>query len=112
MDGIRKYHPDCGNSVTKEHTLYALIDKWILAKNLGLLKKLFTDHMKLKKNEDQSVDASVLRMENNIHMGGNMEMKYGTKTEGKAMQRLPHLGIYPIYSHQAQTLVWMPRRPC
>ena len=29
----------------------------------------------------------------------------GAETEGKAIQRLPHLGIYPIYRHQTQT-VW------
>ena len=27
-------------------------------------------------------------------------------TEGKAIQRLPHLGIHPIYSHHTQTLLW------
>ena len=57
--------------------------------------------MKLKKKEDQSVDASVLlRRGNKILTGGNMETKYGAETEGKAIQRLPHLGIHPIYSHQ------------
>ena len=34
------------------------------------------------------------------------------ETEGKAIQRLPHLGIHPIYSHQTQTLLWMPRSTC
>jgi hypothetical protein len=65
--------------------------------------------------EDKSVYiyASVLlRRGNNILMGGNMETKYGTETEGKAIQRLPHLGIYPIYGHQTQTLLWMPRSTC
>jgi hypothetical protein len=53
----------------------------------------FTDHMNLKKKEDQSVDSSVLfRSGNKILMGGNMETKYGAETEGKAIQRLPHLG--------------------
>ena len=28
-----------------------------------------------------------------------METKYGAETEGKAIQRLPHLGIHPIYSY-------------
>ena len=72
----------------------------------------FTDHMKLKK-EDQSVDASVLlRRGNKIFTGGNMETKCGAETEGKAIQRLPHLGIHPIYSHQTQTLLLMPRSAC
>jgi hypothetical protein len=38
---------------------YSVTDKWILAQKLGIAKIQFTDHMKLKK-EDQSVDASVL----------------------------------------------------
>jgi hypothetical protein len=69
--------------------------------------------MKPKKKEDQSVDASVLlRRGNKILLGGNMKTKYGAETGGKATQRLAHLGIYPIYSHQTQTLVWMPRSAC
>ena len=58
--------------------------------------------MKLKKKEDQSVGALVLlRKENKILTGGNMKTKCGTETEGKAIQRLPHLGIHPtIFSHQ------------
>jgi hypothetical protein len=31
--------------------------------------------------------------------------KNGTVTEGKAIQRLPHLGIHPIYRYQTQTLI-------
>jgi hypothetical protein len=46
------------NPITKEHTWYALTDKWILAQKLRIPKIQFTDHMKLKE-EDQSVDASV-----------------------------------------------------
>jgi hypothetical protein len=65
--------------------------------------------MKLKK-EDQSVGASVLlRRVNKILTGANMETKYGAETEEKAIQRLSHLGIYPIYSHQTQTLLWRSR---
>ena len=43
---LKKYHP---NPITKEHTWYALIDKWILAQNIRIPKIQFTDHMKLKK---------------------------------------------------------------
>jgi hypothetical protein len=67
--------------------------------------------MKLKKKEDQSVDTSVfLRRENKISMEGVTETKCGTETEGKAIQRLTHLGIHPIYSHQTQTLLQIPTR--
>ena len=52
--------------------------------------------MKLKKKENQSVVASVLlRRGNKILMGANTETKCGAETEGKAIQRLPHLGIHP-----------------
>jgi hypothetical protein len=68
--------------------------------------------MKLKKKEDHSVDASVLlRRGNKILTGGNVETKCGAETEGKATQRLPHLGIYlSIQSPNTDTsLLWMSR---
>ena len=37
------------------------------------------------------------------------ELKCGAETEGKAMQRLPYLGIHPINSHQTLTLLWTTR---
>jgi hypothetical protein len=59
--------------------------------------------MKLKK-EDQSMGASVLlRKWNKILTGVNMETKCRAETEGKAIKRLTHLEIHPIYSHQTQT---------
>jgi hypothetical protein len=62
--------------------------------------------MKPKKKEDQSANASVLlRRGNKILTGGNMETKYGTETEERAIQRLPLLGLHPVYSHQTQTLL-------
>jgi hypothetical protein len=63
---------------------------------LEIAKIQFTGHMKLKKKEDQSVDASgLLRSRKKIPMGENMETKCGAETEGKAIQRLPH----PYPSH-------------
>jgi hypothetical protein len=48
--------------------------------------------MKLKKKEDQSVDALVLpRSGNNILTGANMETKCGAESERKAIQRLSHI---------------------
>jgi hypothetical protein len=39
------------------------------------------------------VDTSIpLRRGNKILMGRNTETKYGSETEGKTVQRLPHLG--------------------
>jgi hypothetical protein len=50
------------NAVTQSQmtTWYAFIDKWAIAKILQIPIIQFTDHMKLKKKEDQSVDYLVL----------------------------------------------------
>jgi hypothetical protein len=53
-----------------------------------------------------------LVLKNKTPMGGATETKCGAETEGKAIHRLPHLGIHPIHSHQTQTLLWMPTRAC
>ena len=69
--------------------------------------------MKLKKKEDQSVDTSILlRRGNKIPMEGVTETKFGSKTEGMTILRLPHLRIHPINNHQTQTLWQMPTRAC
>jgi seryl-tRNA synthetase len=58
----------------KEHTWYALTNKWILAQKFGIPKVQFTDHMKLKKKGDQSVDTFVLlRRVIKISMGGERD---------------------------------------
>jgi hypothetical protein len=69
--------------------------------------------MKLKKKEDQNMDTLVLlRKGNKISIGEDTEAKCGAETEGKTIQRWPHLGIHPIYSHQVQTILWMPTSVC
>jgi hypothetical protein len=69
--------------------------------------------MKLKKNEDQSVDTSILvRMRNKIPMEGVTETKFDAEIKGKTIQRLPHPGIHPIDNHQTQTLLHMPEIFC
>ena len=51
------------------------------------------------------MDASVLlRRGNKILTGENMETMCGVETEGKAIQKLPHSGIHPIYNLQTWTL--------
>ena len=88
--------------------MVVLTNKCILVQKFEIPKIQFTDHMKLKKKEEQSVDASVLlRRGNNIPTGGYIKTMCGAETEGEAIQRLPHLGIHAIYSHQPQTLLWM-----
>jgi hypothetical protein len=50
--------------------------------------------------EDHRVNTLVLlRREIKIPMGGDIETKFGAETEGKAILRLPHLEIHPIYSY-------------
>jgi hypothetical protein len=72
-----------------------------------------TDHMKLKKKEYQSVDTLLLlRRVNMIRMEGVTETKRGAETEGRTIQRLPHLAIHPINNHQTQTLLGMPTSAC
>ena len=51
------------------------IDKWILAQKPGISKIQFTDQMRLKKKEEQSIDTLILlRRGNKIPTGGNTEI--------------------------------------
>ena len=102
MDRTEEYHPEWGNPVTKEHAWYALIDKWILAQKFKIPKIQFTDHVKCKKREDQSVDASVFLRRGNKIFIYYMEIKCGS--EGKAIRDCPNWGSIP-YSHQTWTLL-------
>jgi hypothetical protein len=69
--------------------------------------------MKLKKEEDQSMDTSVLlRRGYKTPMEVVIETKCGTETEGMTIHKLSHLRIHPIYSHQTQTLLLMPTSAC
>jgi hypothetical protein len=69
--------------------------------------------MKHKKKEDQSMDILVLlRRGNKIPMEGDTETNCGAENEGKNIQRMPHLAIYPISSHQTQTVLWIPTSAC
>jgi hypothetical protein len=51
---------------------------------------------------------SFLEVGDKIPMNGVTETKCGSETEGMPIQRLPHLGIHPIFYHQIQILLWMP----
>jgi hypothetical protein len=101
MDGSGEYHSKWGNKITKEHTWYALTDKWILVQKLRIHKIQFTKHMKLKKKEDQSMDTSILlRRGNKISMEWVRETKCEAETEGMTIHRLYHLRIHPIKKTQ------------
>jgi hypothetical protein len=51
MDGSGGYHTKWCNPITKEHTWYALTDKWILAQKLRVSKIQFAKHMKLRRRK-------------------------------------------------------------
>jgi hypothetical protein len=53
--------------------------------------------MKLKKEEQCVYTSVLLRRGNKILTGGNMKTMCGVEAERKAIQRLPHLGIHPMY---------------
>jgi hypothetical protein len=58
--------------------------------------------MKLKKNDDQSVDTlPLLRIGNKTPMEGVTETKFGAETKGCTIERLP--GIHLIISFQTLT---------
>jgi hypothetical protein len=63
------------------------------------------EYMKPKKKEDQNLDGSVFLRR--VNKGGSIQTKCGAETEGRDIQRLPHLGIHPVYSHQTWMLLWM-----
>ena len=93
------------NPITEEVTWYSFTDKWILAQKPRVPKIQFPKHKKIKK-EDQRVDNSfLLRIGNKIPMEGVTETKFGAKTKGWTIQRLPHRGIHSIISHLTQTLL-------
>ena len=72
-------------SITKELTQYVLTDKWILAQKLSIAKYKvqYVKHMKLMKNEDQSVDTlPLLRIGNKTPMEGITETKFGAVSKG------------------------------
>jgi hypothetical protein len=84
----------------------------MLAQKPIMPKIQFLKHKKMKK-EDQLVNTSFLpRIGNKIFMEGVAETKFGAKTKGWTIQRLPHPGVRPIISHPMQTLLHMPARFC
>jgi hypothetical protein len=54
----------------------------------------------------------LLRRGSKISMEGVTETKFGSETEGRIIQRLPHLEIHPINNHQTMTLLHIPTRFC
>ena len=80
---------------------------------LAIPKIQFTEQMKLKKKEEQSMDILVILIRGNkIPTEEDTETKCGVESKEKTIQRLPHLGIHPIYRYKTQTLLWMPTSAC
>jgi hypothetical protein len=81
----------------------------------GLISNIYKELKKVdsrKSNNPIKIWGSELNKENKIPMEGVTETKVGAETEGRTIQRLPHLGIHPIYNYQTQTLLHMPERFC
>jgi hypothetical protein len=92
-------------SQNNSHNMYSLISGYY-PRNLEYprYKIQFAKHMKLKKNEDQSMDTlPLLRIGNKTPMEGVTETKFGGKTKGLTIWRLPYRGIHPIISFQMLT---------
>jgi hypothetical protein len=69
--------------------------------------------MKIKKNEEQSVDTlPLLRIGDKTPMEGVRAVKFGAETKGWTIQRLPHLVIHPIISLQMVIPLHTPARFC
>jgi hypothetical protein len=56
------------------------------------------------------VTSFLLKIGNKILMKGVTETKFRVKTKGWTIQRLLHLEIHPIISHQTQTLLHISAR--
>jgi hypothetical protein len=84
-----------------------------LPRNLEYPRYNLQNTRKIKKREDQRVDISFFfRIVNKIPMEGFTETKFGAKSKGWTIQRLPQPWIHPIISHQMQTILNMPTRFC
>ena len=71
----------------------------MVCQKLGIPKTQFTYQMMPKKEEELSMDTLVLlRSGNKIPTEVDTETKCVAETEGKTIQRLPHLVIHPIYT--------------
>jgi hypothetical protein len=61
---------EVSQSQKNTHGMYVLTDTWMLGKKHEIPRIQLVDYMKLKRNEDQTVDASVLlRRRNNTIKG-------------------------------------------
>jgi hypothetical protein len=63
------------------------------------IPKIFTEEAQ-EEGRPKCGKFSPYRRGNKIPMEGNIETKCGVESEEKAIQRLPYLGIHPIYSYQ------------
>ena len=84
MDGPGGHHPEVTQSQKNSHDMYSLISGF-KPRNLEYprYKIPFAKRMKLKKNEDQSVDTlPLLRIGNKTPMEGVTETKFKAVSKG------------------------------
>jgi hypothetical protein len=86
-------------SSIKNNEFMEFLDKWIDLEDIIL-------------SEVTQSQKKTHGMGNKIPMEGVTETKFGSDTEGMTIQRLPHLGIYPINNHQTQTQCQIQTRAC
>jgi hypothetical protein len=80
MDGTRKYHPERGNpSYRRTHM--------VCTQKLRILTIQLSDHKKLNKKGDQSVDASILFRRGNKIIMGEVEGDLGEREDGEGKKR-------------------------
>jgi hypothetical protein len=117
-------------SAIKKNEFMKFLDKWMYLEDIilsevtqsqkksldmhSLISGYYTRNLEYPRYNLQNTRKSRRKTNvwNKIPMKGVMEKKFGTKTKGWTIQRLPHLGIHPIISHQTQTLLHMPARFC
>ena len=64
--------------IMKEHSWYALSDKWILVQRFKISKLQFTDHRKLKKEHQSGGVLVPLRKEQNTHRSNYGDKMWST----------------------------------
>ena len=92
------------------HGIHSLISG--LAPKLRIPKTQFTDQMKLKKKEVQSMDISILLRRGSKYPWEEIQRQ---SVEQRLKERPPRdcpTWVSIPYSHQTQTLLWMPTNAC
>ena len=112
MDGSGGYHPEGGNPITKEHTWYALTDKWILAQKQNAQDPICKTHETQEEGRPKcEYFVPPYNGEQNTHVRRYRDKVWSWYRRKDHPETAPP-GDNPIISHQTQTLLHMPSRFC